>query len=162
MTPEQIGEYLEHRGATDEEIEDFLEHFGMRGMRWGVRKDIGPSGKVRTTRSAGSKATIVVGALGGSMVGTKVASKIFRNHQMAAVTIGSAAAAGAAIMGARVARTMVDKHANVKASDLKKLRGKKLGDKGMSRGEKGYAIYAGVGMLAAAGVLSASRMSQFT
>lgn len=38
MTPDQIGEYLEHQGATDEEIDDFLEHFGVKGMQWGVRR----------------------------------------------------------------------------------------------------------------------------
>lgn len=38
MTPDQIGEYLEHQGATDEEIDAFLEHFGVKGMKWGQRK----------------------------------------------------------------------------------------------------------------------------
>ena len=41
---------------TDEEVEDFLEHFGVKGMRWGVRRRSGntpasgsskPDGKIR-------------------------------------------------------------------------------------------------------------------
>jgi len=38
MTPEQIGEILEARGASDEEIDAYLEHHGVKGMHWGVRR----------------------------------------------------------------------------------------------------------------------------
>lgn len=40
----------------DEEVEDFLEHFGVKGMRWGVHNDR-PSGVSRSTnREAGKDA----------------------------------------------------------------------------------------------------------
>jgi len=38
MTIDQIGELLESRGATDTEINVYLEHFGVKGMHWGVRR----------------------------------------------------------------------------------------------------------------------------
>lgn len=38
VTVDQIGLYLEHQGATDYEIDEFLEHFGVKGMKWGVRR----------------------------------------------------------------------------------------------------------------------------
>lgn len=31
--------FLEHQGFSDEEIDDFIEHFGIKGMRWGVRSN---------------------------------------------------------------------------------------------------------------------------
>lgn len=34
-----IGELLEHKGLSDDEIDAyFLEHYGVKGMRWGVRQ----------------------------------------------------------------------------------------------------------------------------
>jgi len=33
-----------------EEIDNFLEHYGVKGMRWGVRRGIVKSGKERTSR----------------------------------------------------------------------------------------------------------------
>lgn len=37
---------------TDEEVEDFLAHYGVKGMRWGVRKDRTPGVSRRTDREA--------------------------------------------------------------------------------------------------------------
>ena len=37
-TYEEIGEYLEHRGLSDDEIDDFFEHHGVKGQKWGVRR----------------------------------------------------------------------------------------------------------------------------
>lgn len=38
ITVDQVGEYLEHQGLSDDEIDEFLEHFDVPGMKWGVRK----------------------------------------------------------------------------------------------------------------------------
>lgn len=39
------------------DVEDFLEHFGVKGMRWGVRKDAAPGVPSKTDRAAKSDAT---------------------------------------------------------------------------------------------------------
>ena len=38
MDTDQIGEFLEHRGLTDDEIDAYFEHSGVRGMKWGQQK----------------------------------------------------------------------------------------------------------------------------
>lgn len=38
MDTDQIGEFLEHKGLSDDEIDDYFEHHGVKGMKWGQRK----------------------------------------------------------------------------------------------------------------------------
>lgn len=38
IDPDMMGIFLEHEGFSDEAIDDFLEHFGVRGQKWGVRR----------------------------------------------------------------------------------------------------------------------------
>lgn len=38
MNIDQIGLFLEHQGLSDEAIDDFFEHHGVKGQKWGVRK----------------------------------------------------------------------------------------------------------------------------
>lgn len=33
-----IGTHLEHQGFSDDEIDEYLEHFGVKGMKWGTRR----------------------------------------------------------------------------------------------------------------------------
>lgn len=33
-----------------DDVEDFLEHYGVKGMKWGVKRGIVKSGKERTSR----------------------------------------------------------------------------------------------------------------
>lgn len=35
----EIGTFLEAQGLSDESIDIFLEHYGAKGMKWGVRRD---------------------------------------------------------------------------------------------------------------------------
>jgi hypothetical protein len=34
----EIGEALEHGGFSDDQIDSYLEHYGVKGMRWGQRR----------------------------------------------------------------------------------------------------------------------------
>jgi hypothetical protein len=36
MDANEIGEYLEHQGLNEKEIDNFFAHYGVKGMRWGV------------------------------------------------------------------------------------------------------------------------------
>ena len=38
MNTDQIGEFLEHQGLSDEQIDAYFEHHGVKGQKWGVRK----------------------------------------------------------------------------------------------------------------------------
>lgn len=38
MDIDQIGDFLEHQGLSDAAIDDFFEHHGVRGQKWGVRR----------------------------------------------------------------------------------------------------------------------------
>jgi hypothetical protein len=38
MNVDEVGEILEHQGLSDDEIDAFFEHQGVKGMRWGVRR----------------------------------------------------------------------------------------------------------------------------
>lgn len=48
---------------TEERVDDFLEHFGVKGMRWGVRRDSAGSAQAVTTKVTPGKK---VSATGGS------------------------------------------------------------------------------------------------
>lgn len=38
MNIDQIGDFLEHQGLSDEQIDEYFEHHGTKGMKWGVRR----------------------------------------------------------------------------------------------------------------------------
>lgn len=38
MDIDEIGEFLEHQGLSDEAIDEYFEHHGVKGQRWGVRR----------------------------------------------------------------------------------------------------------------------------
>ncbi len=64
---------------THELNDDILEHFGMKGMRWGVRKERtseSESGGTKEGMSTKKKAAIV----GGVLVGAAIAGMIVRSH----------------------------------------------------------------------------------
>lgn len=134
----------------DTQVEDFLEHFGVKGQKWGVRAKISPSGKTSYSRSPLQKTAIAGGAIAGSVAATKFAMNMGKGRTISQPFAIIAGGAGA-IAGARFARTLVDKNSAVPVSELG---GKHISDKKLSRGEKGYATYVGFSALAAtAGML---------
>lgn len=77
---------------TDDDVYDYLEHFGVKGMKWGVRKE-------RTSSSPDSSQ-----------------KEGWSNKKKAAVILGSAAVAASLIAGGIYAK----KHFNVKMANLPK------------------------------------------
>lgn len=47
---DDIGFMLEEKGLTHEEIDEYFEHYGTKGMKWGVRREVSSS-----DRKAGRK-----------------------------------------------------------------------------------------------------------
>jgi hypothetical protein len=39
MNITEIGKHLEHQGWSDDAIDEYLSHFGVKGMKWGVRRE---------------------------------------------------------------------------------------------------------------------------
>ncbi len=98
----------------DEEL--YLEHFGKKGMRWGVRKAKRGDWK---TRSASQKTGLVVGGYAGSVVGQIAGQKIARrilkdlssSNKLAAasaITLSSTIIGGG--YGVRLTRNLLQKN----------------------------------------------------
>lgn len=51
MNVDQIGDFLEQQGLSDEAIDDHFEHFGVGGMKWGIRKGKSQTGISRARGS---------------------------------------------------------------------------------------------------------------
>lgn len=52
--------------ATDQEVNGFLEHYGIRGMRWGTRKNV----------SAGTALAL----MGGFVIGANIVKNMLAKH----------------------------------------------------------------------------------
>lgn len=53
-----LGSYLEHKGFTDDDIDEyFLEHFGVKGMKWGTR-----TGRQKVAIAGVSAASYAIGS----------------------------------------------------------------------------------------------------
>jgi hypothetical protein len=62
---DEMGTILENSGFCDKDIDAFfLEHYGMRGMKWGVRRQRRQQALVRAGTKGGYKSSRVRGALG--------------------------------------------------------------------------------------------------
>lgn len=69
--------FLEGQGFSDESIDDFLEHFGVRGQKWGVRKTTTSSGNSSQNREKFKKAAKIAGGVAG--VAAVAAGAIYAN-----------------------------------------------------------------------------------
>ena len=119
------------------QADDFLEHYGVKGMRWGKRKAKDESGsqqiggrKPHIARSGGQKLLIAGGAYGAYSIGSAfVMSKMLKGmgnvteenmvaKMGAAGLAGTAAGIGAGVMAVKYTRRLIDKHNQKKVSEL--------------------------------------------
>lgn len=86
-----------------QEIEDFLEHYGVKGMQWGVRKS--RSGRTKfSNRSKGQKAVIIGVGAGSALLGAN-----FVGGMTLSPPLAIAAGAGSAKVGASWAENYLDR-----------------------------------------------------
>ncbi len=90
----------------------FLEHFGKKGMRWGVRKAKRGDWKIR---SASQKAGLVAGGFVGAKIGSYFAQRMLLSGSMSykklaiATTIVLASIGASTVIGVRATRTILQK-----------------------------------------------------
>lgn len=94
---------------SDPKVEEFLEHFGVRGMRWGISK-------VKHTPLS-RKQKIGVSAVG---VAGFVAGNNFILKRTLNVPLSVAAGAATAAVGVRLTRNWLDEKGNTPLSELDK------------------------------------------
>lgn len=82
-----IGTHLEHQGWDDDSIDEYLAHFGVKGMRWGSRKSQAQQARSARARGMGPNQlrseNARVNAAGGGMRGTlKVRKEMIRTGEL--------------------------------------------------------------------------------
>jgi hypothetical protein len=115
-----IGTFLENQGFSDKAIDEYLEHHGVRGQRWGV-KNTGSGGKpspqqIRTRHGIAAVAGPIA-VIQGAMVGRLLAKHF--NLPVAATMIGSAAVTAAGMV---VATKILKNHGQKKANEIANAR----------------------------------------
>lgn len=118
MDTEKLGLFLEQQGFSDEGIDEYLEHFGMRGQKWGVRNS--SSSRSSSSSSGKTKTYKTLAVIGGGVAG-RIIAKHF-GLPVAKTTIGAAA-------GVAVTLKLLDMHGQKKANDVKNARRVLFGDK---------------------------------
>ncbi len=86
--------YLEHANeTTDQEVDNFLKHFGMKGMRWGVRNQKRNASDTSSRNRKLKKVAIGAGVVGGAtfagvLLGRKGHISISQAQSMANKKVG--------------------------------------------------------------------------
>lgn len=111
--------------VTDDDVNDFLEHVGVRGMHWGHRKaqiQTTPQTTYQTTRSTQpkkprtkkQKVALVGAGVAGGILGMMVAGR--GSMGSLPITVLGTGAGGAG--GYALAKHVIDKNSKIKVSEL--------------------------------------------
>lgn len=119
----------------DHEIDDFLEHVGVKGMRWGHRKPRDESARAKQfggkkpkrsrfeeaprgdfmSRSFGEQAALVAGGYASLRLGEVATRSILRSRMPIAQIFLQGTAV---VMGVRLTRSILDRNKDVQLSDI--------------------------------------------
>lgn len=127
MNIDEVGEYLEHEGLDDEEIDSVLAHFGVPGQKWGVRrakKQAKARGKTArkqevfeaVRRDAKTQRRVATGAA--ILAGGIIAKRIAKKAKLPASTIYSPKYAAAVLAGAAVVNSAMRVHGAKRLQEL--------------------------------------------
>lgn len=118
MNIDQIGEFLEHQGLSDEAIDEYFVHAGVPGMKWGVRKQQRLANKsIKLTAKLADldrKSDRVTQRRERLMVAIP---KVKRNLKIVGGVIGTAAAAAGALFAKTLLASTGQKPASVAKED---------------------------------------------
>lgn len=108
---------------VEPEVDDFLEHFGIKGMKWGIRH---PAKKGDFAKRSGKQKTALVGGgvagyYGVASVLARVFGKTAAGRVKAPFTQVAISTAGA-VAGARLTRNFLDRDGKKPASSLPKIK----------------------------------------
>lgn len=98
----------------DDEVDEILEHFGVKGMRWGVRNRRSSDG-TKKGFSDKQKRNIKIGLAGAAVVGTAVAAVILANNSGRSL---SSLRGPAMRVGSAAAKNVVNNVGSTKASSV--------------------------------------------
>jgi hypothetical protein len=100
MDTNQLTIFLQYQGFSDQASDDFLEHYGTAGMRWGVRNS-------KSTQSSSSNRTK------SNTNSEKSKSKMSESKKVAIV-------GGIMLAGTALAAILIKRNSNLKISDINK------------------------------------------
>jgi len=112
MDADQIGIFLEDQGFSDEAIDEYFEHHGVAGQKWGVRNTSRSSVKNArlVNRGSGHQALkLTAGTVAGALIGKGL------GKSTTSIVVG-------AVIGRAVTKKLLDRHGQRKASEIKDAR----------------------------------------
>jgi hypothetical protein len=102
--------------AEFETVDEFLEHHGTKGMRWGVRKERSSGGNRPSSKTSHRPTVDTALAVGGTVALVFVSRMLFANGN---VPVSSLVKAGGITAAALVTRRMLLRHRNTKISQIR-------------------------------------------
>jgi hypothetical protein len=118
MDIDSVGKQLEDRGLTDEQIDEFLEHHGVKGQKWGVRRATKLQSMSKQTVERNLNVQRKVGTVGAAYVGAKATGLVLAAIG-ASPAVGVAGAAAVGLSAGFSVHHILQKHGAKTLSQLK-------------------------------------------
>lgn len=116
MDIDEVGNYLEAQGMSDDEIDVVLQHYGVRGQKWGIRKKrSGPPTKAERRKNL-YKQTVKGNKTNRRVLsGTTAVAAILVGRK---IGLSKAQSAGAGVAGAALVNSMMRVHGAKRLTEI--------------------------------------------